>query len=93
VRLPVGSVFRSRRFAKPVRLTLHARERMAERGVETSVIVDLIETGTIKRKDGRRFWIYKEVTGRDDNLVCAAVVDEDILVVKTIMTHWQESEP
>lgn len=51
---------------------------------------DLIETGTLKHKDDAHVWIYKEYATRNDNLLCAAVVADDTIIVKTIMSHWQE---
>ncbi len=43
-------------------------------------------------KDDRRLWVYHELEGRDDNLVCAAVVLEDAVVVKTVMIRWEVVE-
>jgi hypothetical protein len=34
-------------------------------------------------------WLYKHFADRDDNLLCAAVVLETALVVKTVMHHWE----
>lgn len=86
-------IWHSRRFDLSVRLTRHARERMAQRGVSQDEVADVVETGSVRRKDARRLWIYKAIPGRDDNLVCVAVAQEDMLIVKTIMTHWQVEEP
>lgn len=83
----------SERFGCDVRVTRHARERMVERGIPEALVKDLVETGTVKRKDARRLWIFKRYEGRDDNLVCAAAAKEGHLVIKTIMTHWREGEP
>lgn len=83
----------SERFGLLVRPTRHAEARMAERLVEVDLLADLIETGTIKRKDTRRLWIFKHYEVRKDNLLCAAVTIESELVVKTVMTYWRESDP
>ena len=83
----------SERFGCSVRLTRHARERMGERAIPEALVKDLVETGTVRRKDARRLWIFKRYAGRDDNLVCAAATTEGVLVIKTIMNHWQEGEP
>lgn len=53
-------------------------------------MTDLIETGMLKNKDDQHYWIYKEYVARNDNLLCAAVVAADTVIIKTIMSHWQE---
>lgn len=82
----------SKRFERPVKLTFHARERMKERKINQELLGDLIETGTATYKDERRLWLSKAYTNRDDNLICAAVVLEDNLVVKTVMHRWELKE-
>ncbi|MDQ2693783.1 MAG: DUF4258 domain-containing protein [Pseudomonadota bacterium] len=64
----------SSRFQKNVHLTYHARQRMAERAIPEPLLLDLIETGTIKHKDARRLWIFKAYPDRQDNLLCVAAV-------------------
>lgn len=59
------------------------------REVTEEQLFDIIETGEIKEKDTTRLWIYKNYPEREDNLVCAAVVLEEEVVVKTVMIHWQ----
>lgn len=49
---------------------------------------ELLETGDTRFKDETRLWIAKAFPKRTDNLVCAAVVLEDQLVVKTLMHHF-----
>jgi hypothetical protein len=61
---------------------------MVERGLSTVIVRNLIETGSIKYKDSRRMWIHKAYPNRGDNLICAAAVAEDCLVIKTIMHHF-----
>ncbi len=80
------STWHSARFAKSVHLTHHAARRMASRGLDLGAVADLIETGTVKWKDARHCWIFQEIPGRDDNLVCAAAIAGQAIVVKTIMT-------
>ncbi|WP_225810008.1 DUF4258 domain-containing protein [Halomonas lysinitropha] len=72
-----------------VHITRHARERMAERCINECELHDLLETGATRQKDDARLWIAKKMPGRADNLVCAAVILEDNLVVKTVMHHFQ----
>lgn len=62
---------------------------MAERRIDESELLDLLENGLTRYKDDVRLWIAKEVPSRKDNLVCAAVILEDKLVVKTVMHHFQ----
>jgi hypothetical protein len=64
---------------------------MLERNVSESELIEIIETGAIKAKDEARIWIYREVAGRPDNLLCVAALLDDALVVKTVMTHWEVS--
>ncbi|MGE0049466.1 MAG: DUF4258 domain-containing protein [Acidithiobacillus sp.] len=81
----------SSRFDRAVILTHHARSRMQERGVTDAELLAIIENGTVRAKDERRIWIYREFAGRQDNLLCVAALLEDALIVKTIMTHWEVS--
>jgi hypothetical protein len=80
----------SKRFQKPLWLTAHARVRMKERDIPKDTVLDIIETGTLKRKDERHLWVFKSYPGRQDNLLCAAVVEGKALIVKTLMNHWHE---
>lgn len=78
----------SRRFDRPVLVTQHARRRMAQRGVDEMLLLDLIETGEVRHKDAVRLWIARHYPARADNLLCAAVVLETAVVVKTVMHHF-----
>ncbi len=62
---------------------------MTQRGIPETLLVDLLESGQSRYKDGTRLWIAKTVEGRDDNLICAAVALEDYLIVKTVMHHFR----
>ncbi len=77
-----------RRFERQVHITRHARERMLERNISEEQLIELLETGDTRFKDDTRLWIAKAFPKRTDNLVCAAVVLEDQLVVKTVMHHF-----
>ncbi|MFN2349894.1 MAG: DUF4258 domain-containing protein [Thioalkalivibrio sp.] len=72
-----------------VQVTRHARERMAERDITEALLGELLENGQARYKDDIRLWVAKAIEGRHDNLVCAAVVLEDRLIVKTVMHHFQ----
>ena len=77
------------RFGLTVYVTRHARERMAERNITDPMLHSLLETGETRFQDEVRFWVAKALSGRDDNLICAAVTLEDALVVKTVMHHFE----
>lgn len=85
----------STRFGRAVRITRHASERMRDRGITDELLSDLIETGTVRHKDDIRLWIFKSYPDRDDNLICAAAVLEDEVIIKTVMHHFElkENEP
>ena len=79
----------SARFKLEVRLTHHAQERMKEREISESLILDLIDTGEVRNKDETHLWIFKSYQDRNDNLLCIAIVLEKVLVVKTVMHHFE----
>jgi len=62
---------------------------MAERHIDQAVLRDLVETGVATHKNSRRLWVSKAYPNRDDNLICAAVVLEEQVVVKTVMHRWE----
>ncbi len=78
----------STRFNKPVYITDHAKVRMASRAIDEKLLHDLIETGQIRNKDVERLWIAKDYSDRADNLICAAISLEKMLVIKTVMNHF-----
>ena len=88
----MSSSWYSNRFQSRVHLSHHAVLRMQQRSISEEVVRDLIETGAVKHKDERHLWIFKAYTGRRDNLLCAAAVSGASLVVKTLMSHWQEDD-
>ena len=79
----------SKRFLLEVRLSHHAKLRMIERNISEVTIIDLVETGTAKIIDPEHLWIYKAYKDRSDNLLCIAVVIESVLVIKTVMHHFE----
>lgn len=82
----------SSRYQLEVLVTRHARLRMAERQMDEVTLLDLIETGTERRKDEQHFWLFKHYPSRNDNLLCAAVVVQGALVVKTVMHRFSPEE-
>ena len=65
---------------------------MQQRGLNEAQLSELLETGKTRFKDETRLWIAKAFVQRTDNLVCAAVVLEDQLIVKTVMHHFEWEE-
>lgn len=72
-------------------VTDHALARMRERSISDAELKDVIESGATKYSDSKRLWIYKTVSGAD-NLICAAVVLDGMVVVKTVMINWELEE-
>ncbi len=81
--------FYSGRFEKNVWLTNHAIEAMAKRKITLPEVKKLIESGDYRKKKGSHGWIYFDFPDRVDNLVCAAIVEENAIIIKTIMIQWQ----
>lgn len=71
------------------RLTNHAIEAMAKRSITLPEVKVLIESGELKSSEGMHSWIYFDFPERSDNLVCAAIVKDDAIIVKTIMIKWE----
>ncbi|MEL7897649.1 DUF4258 domain-containing protein [Vreelandella neptunia] len=82
----------SNRFKRNVHVTRHAWERMQQREIDEAQLCELLETGETRYKDQTRLWIAKAFAQRSDNLVCAAVVLENQLIVKTVMHHFEWEE-
>lgn len=80
--------FFSDRFEKNVWLTNHAIEAMAKRRITLSEVKKVIECGEYREKEEAHGWLFYELPGRDDNLVCAAVVSREGIIIKTIMVRW-----
>ena len=79
----------SKRFARPVIVTHHATRRMAERGVSDALLLQLIDEGHTRYRDESHLWAWLYVPGRQDNLVCAVLVLENAVIVKTLMHLWE----
>lgn len=79
----------SQRFQRPVILTRHAVLRMAERRISEVELLEVIDTGETRYADETHLWAHKAFPSRHDNLICAVLVLEDALVVKTVMHHFE----
>ena len=84
--------FFSPRFGRIVRLTRHALKSMAERHIDINTLTRVIETGDVKHKDDLHVWIYIHLDDRMDNLICAAAILADAIIVKTVMINWTLEE-
>lgn len=80
--------FYSKRFGKSVWITNHARASMVRRCVDVSTLATLLEEGEIKHRDATNLWVFLHIEGRADNLICAALVEQSAIVVKTVMVRW-----
>jgi hypothetical protein len=65
---------------------------LAKRRLDVAVVLRLIEHGSVIDKGAGHCWIHDVLAGRDDNAVCAAVVIDRAVVVKTVMINWQVKE-
>jgi hypothetical protein len=58
------------------------------RQISLNLIQEIIDTGTQLQATPGHFWFYKHMADRTDNLLCAAVVVDNVVVIKTVMHHW-----
>jgi hypothetical protein len=78
----------SLRFNRTVILTRHAVSRMIERNITEAELLAVIDTGETKYSDKTHLWAYKHLETRTDNLICAVLVLESAIVVKTVMHEF-----
>lgn len=78
----------SSRFERQIIVTSHARNRMVERAVSDEMLIDVIDHGETRFRDATHLWVFKDFPERNDNLLCAVLVVEDAVIVKTIMHHF-----
>lgn len=78
----------SARFQKPVVLTRHAQLRMAQRSISMQELLLVVDTGDTRSKDDTHLWAFKSLPDRTDNLICAVLVLEDAVIVKTVMHEF-----
>lgn len=75
-----------------LQITDHAETRMIEREVSIALLVIILEVGEVKMKpqQAHAFWVFAELPGRADNLVCVSLVTENTdLVIKTVLINWR----
>ena len=68
---------------------MHAANRMRERAIDSAMLVEVIDTGETRYRDATHLWAYKDFPDRADNLLCAVLVLEHAVVVKTVMHHFE----
>lgn len=78
----------SHRFQLPIVISSHAQNRMIERDISAAMLLEVIDSGDTRYKDATHLWAFKEFPERHDNLLCAVLVLEDCVVVKTVMHHF-----
>jgi len=76
------------RFQLPIILSNHAKIRIIERNISAAMLLEVIDSGGARYKDATHLWAFKEFPERHDNLLCAVLVLEDCVVVKTVMHHF-----
>ena len=61
------------------------------RGIDEFALQEIIETGVVKPKARKnKFWVFKEMEGRKDNLICASIsVETSNLIVITTLINWR----
>ncbi len=77
------------RFQLPVVISSHAKIRMVERDISEEILLEVIDLGDARYKDATHLWAFKEFPERHDNLLCAVLVLENCVVVKTVMHHFE----
>jgi len=82
----------SNRFNRTIIITKHAQIRMVERGISEVDLLDIVETGSTKFSDENHLWVYKHYVNRPDNLICAVLVLEHLVIIKTVMHHFTVEE-
>lgn len=76
------------RFQRAVVVTRHARMRMTERDISDAMLLEVIDRGETRYRDSTHLWAFMEFPERNDNLLCAVLVLEGAVVVKTVMHHF-----
>lgn len=78
----------SQRYQRPLVLTRHAQSRMDQRQISLDELLLVVDSWETKLKDETHLWVYKKLPNRNDNLICAVLVLDDVVVVKTVMHQF-----
>ena len=65
---------------------------MSKRRVTLGEVKNLIELGEYTVRDNLHGWVYYNFSERKDNLVCAAIINDKSIIIKTLMIQWQLRE-
>jgi hypothetical protein len=82
---------RFQRSVYEVIFTEHSKLQMSLRELTESEVLDVIGTGEVKPKTTPgKYWIYKELLGRKDNLISVSIsIEKPHLIVITTMVNWR----
>ena len=61
---------------------------MVERDISHVMLVAVIDEGETRYRDATHLWAFREFPERHDNLLCAVLILEDAVIVKTVMHHF-----
>lgn len=78
----------STRFQRPLVISGHAKVRMVERDISEAMLLEVIDSADTLYNDAPHLWAFKEFPVRHDNLLCAVLVLDDCVIVKTVMHHF-----
>ncbi len=62
---------------------------MLERAISDALLLRAIDEGNLRYRDDTHLWAWLHVSGRNDNLLCAVLVLEHVLIVKTVLHRWE----
>ncbi len=72
-------------------ITEHAKDRMLLRGVTENDVLSILNTGKkVNKNMSHKFWVYKKMSNRQDNLVCLSIsLESPFLIVITTLVNWR----
>lgn len=62
---------------------------MTERPVTDELLLRILKQGDMRYRDASHLCVWLTVSGRDDNLLCAVLILDDVLIVKTVLHRWE----
>ncbi|HPI39398.1 MAG TPA: DUF4258 domain-containing protein [Pseudobdellovibrionaceae bacterium] len=72
-------------------ITEHAKDRMLLRGVTENDVLVILKSGKkVNKNMPHKFWIYKKMNRRSDNLICLSIsLESPFLIVITTLVNWR----
>jgi hypothetical protein len=52
------------------------------------MLLEVIDLGETRYRDSSHLWAFREFPERNDNLLCAVLVLEDAVIVKTVIHYF-----